>query len=353
MAEQGLLELQQISQAVGIPIDYTQGGGGNTSVKLDTELMAVKASGYKLKQITPEDGYVIVNHRKIKNYYYQINIDDERDLEKESAEFVKSSVVPREGSKPLRPSVEAGFHSILKKYVIHTHSVYANILCCAQNGRELVTRIFSGKSYGFAWIPYINPGFCLTVKIKEAIQESLADRGCFPEVIFMENHGLIVNTDNSSGCVNLHREANDLIRDYLEIKKAYPRIKLSRIDDNTFISKTPFMVSHFKGRAVAANFCDEIILYPDQLVYLNGSVAVDDTNNKLNINTKTGEIVYKTNLAEAETLEETLLAYLYVINGIQKKGLKIKTMSEKEKDFIRNWESEAYRKSLVKERMSK
>jgi hypothetical protein len=40
---------------------------------------------------------------------------------------------------------------------------------------------------------------------------------------------------------------------------------------------------------------------------------------------------------------------LYVVNGITKSRLPLKTMSEKEINFIRNWESEAYRKSLVKE----
>ncbi len=36
----------RLSQSAGARMDYVQGGGGNTSVKLDDTYMAVKASGF-------------------------------------------------------------------------------------------------------------------------------------------------------------------------------------------------------------------------------------------------------------------------------------------------------------------
>jgi len=140
-----------------------------------------------------------------------------------------------------------------------------------------------------------------------------------------------------------------MIMEYLGINEAFPSIDMFTVDENTFISKTEYIKDYFKNNKIHEKFFDEIVLYPDQLVYLNGSISVDGMNRKLNINSKTGEIIYKTNSSEAQTIEETLLAYLYVVNGIRKSSLPLKTMSEKEIDFIRNWESEAYRKSLVKE----
>lgn len=346
---EALKDFEHISQSVGIPVEYTQGGGGNTSVKLDDELMAVKASGFQLKQINPREGYVVVNYKNIRDYYEHVDLNLDRDYEKESGEFVKGNIVDAEGLKKLRPSVEAGFHSILKKYVIHTHPVYANILCCAQGGRELVGKIFKDKEYATAWIPYINPGFCLTLKINEAIKASIGSCGRFPQVIFMENHGLIVTGDDPGQCVSLHRAVNDGIRRYLGIKDAFPPVDIFRVDDHTFISKTEYIGEFFRNNRVGPDYFDTAVLYPDQLVYLNGNVAVDSMDKKLNINTKTGEIIYKTNFSEARTMEETLLAYLYVISGVRNSGLTLKTMTEKDVDFIRNWESEAYRKSLVKE----
>ena len=343
-----LKNLVYISQAVGNPVEFTQGGGGNTSAKLSDELMAVKASGFKLKQISPKEGYVVVNYKGIKGFFDSVDLNEDRDYEKESTEFVKASIVETDGLKKLRPSVEAGFHSFLKKYVIHTHSVYANMICCTFNGAETVRKIFQDSGFGTAWIPYINPGFCLSLRIAEAVKKAAGQSGKYPEAIFMENHGLIVTADDPKRCVELHAEVNRRIRGYLGISEAFPSIDLFTVDENTFISKTEYIMDYFKNNKIHEGFFDKIVLYPDQLVYLNGSISVNGMNKKLNINSKTGEIIYKTNFSEAQTIEETLLAYLYVVNGIKKSGLPLKTMSEKEIDFIRNWESEAYRKSLAK-----
>ena len=46
----------RISKAVGDRIDYIQEGGGNTSVKFDDRIMAVKASGYQLQETTENNG---------------------------------------------------------------------------------------------------------------------------------------------------------------------------------------------------------------------------------------------------------------------------------------------------------
>lgn len=43
-----LHELVWLCQKIGRKIDYVQGGGGNISVKLDSQYMAIKASGLGL-----------------------------------------------------------------------------------------------------------------------------------------------------------------------------------------------------------------------------------------------------------------------------------------------------------------
>ncbi len=349
MFDKELKELEAISQAVGNFPDMVQGGGGNTSVKLDGELMAVKASGFKLSQINSVNGFVAVNYRNIKNYYENVDLALDTDFEKESVEFVKKNIVELEGIKSLRPSVEAGFHSIMKKYVIHTHPVYANILCCSHEGRELMERIFAKKPYECIWIPYINPGFCLTLKIKDEIDRCMKEKGKFPEVIFLENHGLVVTCDEFEKSMSLHGEVNDLIIAHLGIKDKFPAIELEKKNETLCISRNSYLSEFFRGRNIGPEFFDEIALYPDQLVYLNGNISINGSGKKLNINTKTGEITYETGFAEALTMEETLMGYVYVVAQIEKNKLHIKTMTPKEADFIKNWESESYRKSLVKE----
>lgn len=344
-----LKELEYISRAAGIPVEYTQGGGGNTSAKLDDKLMAVKASGFQLKQLNQREGYVVVNFKNIKSYYQNVgmNLDMDKDYEKESSEFIKSCIVETEGQKKLRPSVEAGFHSILKKYVIHTHSVYANILCCSENAGEKVEQVFKGKEFVTAFIPYIRPGFYLAVKIDEVIRKKVEECGRFPEVIFMENHGLVVTSDDSRKCVELHREVNDCIKEYLGVKEPFPTIELTRVDDNTIAGNTRYLTEYFRNSGITARFFDENVLYPDQLVYLNGNISVNGMDSKLNINNSSGEIIYKAGLLEAGTMEETLLAYIYVVDNIRKSGFSLKTMPKEEIGFILNWEGEAYRKSMI------
>lgn len=350
MYKSGLKELVLISQSVGNSPDLIQGGGGNTSVKISEELMAVKASGYRLNQITGDEGYVVVNYMDIKNYYDKVDLNSNIDYEKDSVDFAKKSVIKMEGLKELRPSVEAGFHSILKKYVIHTHAVYGNILCCIKNGEELADRIFKDSEINYLWIPYINPGFSLTLKIKNEIDNNIKSGGKFPDAIFMENHGLIVNSDSAEDCIRLHAVVNSMIKENLKIEKDYPEIILYEAGENKFISKTKYVNNFVKANRIDSEYLDRVALYPDQLVYLNGNFSEAGENNKFEINYLNGEITYNTTLQEANTIEETLLAYIYVIDNIKARGLQIKLMSLEEIGFIKGWESEKYRKSLTEKK---
>lgn len=125
-------------------------------------------------------------------------------------------------------------------------------------------------------------------------------------------------------------------------------MELETIGEANFRSNTKYISESFSKGKIDNDLINKVVLYPDQLVYLNKNISINKHGNKLNVNTTTGEIIYETSYAEALTIEETLLAYLYVINGIDMAGLPLKTMTPKEIDFINNWESEAYRKSQMK-----
>lgn len=345
MFEKELKNLELISRAVGVCPDLIQGGGGNTSVKIDDRLMAVKASGCRLKDMTTSEGFVVVNHKDIRNYFKNIDINSDEDYEKGSVEFIKSTIMELDGVKKLRPSVEAGFHSILKKYVIHTHSVYSNILCCCENGKELVEEIFAASNLICMWIPYIDPGFKLTLKILQETQRC-KEQEIIPDVIFLENHGLIVSSDEFNACLELHINVNSLIKKYFNINEEYPQIKILKKDDKIFTSNTEYLINFFKENQLDGQYFQQVVLYPDQLVYLNDSICVDNECNKLNIDISTGELVYRCSYEEALTIEEILLAMIFVVDSIKKNKLKLKTMSQSQIEFIKNWESEKYRKSL-------
>ncbi|ADQ46778.1 class II aldolase/adducin family protein [Caldicellulosiruptor kronotskyensis 2002] len=339
-----LQELVWLCQKIGRKIDYVQGGGGNISVKLDSQYMAIKASGFRLDQVTEEDGYVIVDYQKIKSFYENVNLSQVKDYEKESSEVVQKSVLSFP-SRILRPSVEVGFHSILDRYVIHSHSVYANILTCSREGKCLCYKIFEDRKFNFIWIPYINPGFSLTIEIANQLR-SLPAEDKRPKVIFMENHGLIVSSDNLKEAYEVHERVNLLIKRWFKIRGRYPSCVLKQIGDNRYQSRTRFILDFIKSEMFEVELFEKYPLYPDQLVYINSSLYAE--NPKIEIDLPRGRVIYNAAYSEALATEETLLAYLYVISKINKFGLTIKTMSQNEMEYIKNWESEKYRKELLK-----
>jgi rhamnose utilization protein RhaD (predicted bifunctional aldolase and dehydrogenase) len=273
--------------------------------------------------------------------------------------------------------VEAGFHAILGSFVIHTHAVQANLLCCSEEGQGLVEKLFTNAGFPAIWIPYINPGFCLTLKIKAAREAMLAATGTDPHVIFMENHGLIVWGDDADAALQLHDEVNGRILDYFKLTDAYPVPSVKTVEvvaaagvavaaDTAgmagspataaspvsasaplLASATPMVQAFLKEHKADADFFERYPLYPDQLVYLNsGMIGAADTI-KVFPDAASGSVLYRAGESEALAMEETLLGYVWVIRTIRKIGLTLKTMSPSDVAFIRNWESEAYRRSLV------
>lgn len=337
-----ILDLINISSYAGARADYTQGGGGNTSVKNDKEgLMLIKASGYRLKDITETTAFVAVDKNKIADYYNSVDLSVEKDYEKESAEISKNSVVALEGVQTLRPSVEVGFHAILKKYVIHTHSVYANMLTCSLEGEQVAEKIFNGKDFGYIFLPYINPGFELTLAMKKAIEEYVNKSGKYPEVIFMKNHGLVVNSDDIDRVKAINETVNETIRNYFGLSDNFRAVNLEKTV-NGFVSATHIVCDFVKANGLTKDFLDEYPLYPDQLVYLNNILQFSPDKLKV----ENGKVYYNTDEKQATTLDETLAAYLFVITSVKNAGLTISKMNEKEVYFINHWEAEKYRRSV-------
>lgn len=332
-------QMVNISSYAGSRKDYVQGGGGNTSVKFDEKLMAIKASGYTLAEVAQEKGYVTIDYKKIKRYYNSVDVMEAKDYEQESLAVNLDSIVLLDGMEQKRPSVEVGFHSFLKKCVIHTHSVYANILCCSMEGENVAKDIFKNSKIGYLFIPYIDPGFRLTLAINQAVQAFKKEHGDMPDAIFLENHGLIVHNDNDKAAIALHETVNEKIRRYLDIVQ-FPFPGIQKTPEG-FLGDTRYLKNFMIQNDIGEDYFNRLRLYPDQLVYIG-----DKMGNTVQI--KNGQIFYRTGETEAQTIEEILLGVIFVIDTIKKAGLTLREMDEKGADFINNWESEKYRSVLIK-----
>ncbi|HOV70445.1 MAG TPA: class II aldolase/adducin family protein, partial [Clostridia bacterium] len=241
MYDEGLNGLVKISQAIGNRPEYVQGGGGNTSAKLGDGLMAIKASGYLISQITTEEGFVAVNYEKILDYYRNDDHTRDVDYDKESIELAVNSIRQIKSEPLKRPSVEVGFHSVLKRYVIHSHSVYANILSCSAEGTSKINEIMDKTGLDYIVVPFINPGYPLSLKLINLIDER-AKKGLNTDVIFLLNHGLIVTSDSANECIAINNRVNDLIKNELGLED-FPQPKIRQVSQNAYVSDTAWLAN--------------------------------------------------------------------------------------------------------------
>jgi hypothetical protein len=189
--------------------------------------------------------------------------------------------------------METGFHSIIQdQFVIHSHSVYVLILCCSKQGQKILKEIFPQS----IWINYCNPGLELTRKISKTLAKEKSP------IIFLQNHGLIISANQENEALELHQRVNDEIIKYLNLAKFDPQNIV--ILDRNFIKKN--------------------VIFPDQIVF--GLSA---------------------EFFESKIANDIFLAYSYILNNIENKGLEANFISQENINFIANMENEKYRMEVA------
>lgn len=348
------LELQnfvRLSRALGKRADYVQGGGGNTSVKLKDGLMAIKASGYCLGDIAMDNAYAVMDYTALRDFYMNNQPEEMEDMEKSGNDCAKANTKSIEGLKSLRPSVEAGFHSIMKTYVLHTHSVYANLAACSDSCTKIAELAFAGADYSWVWVPYCNPGINLTFVIRDAMARAEAQTGKVPSVILMQNHGIVVHDDDPDTCLALHADANERIAKIFGICGTdFPKVFIREMAAGFYAADTTYLKEQLLHAEYSQQSLTEKPLYPDQMVFLKDSFFVnkeDITDGQCVVNSKTGETLMRMTEKNARTVTEMLTAVFYITDKIAQAGYRLSTMDDSARSFIANWESEKYRKSVA------
>lgn len=289
MTESKIHSLVDISHTLGDKVAYVQGGGGNTSIKLDDTRMAIKASGGLLKDMSIKDGYSVVDYPSIRDYLITPDLDEDVFTQK-----IKSFVLETDN----RPSIETGFHALLGTCVIHTHSVYANLLTCSQEGEEIASKLFPNS----LWIEYETPGRDLTL----AMQNRLKESHIAPNVIFLQNHGLITIGNTAQDTLDLHKAINQSIQEYC---------KLSPVEYHTEYSTSTLDMEFIKTH----------VCFPDQVVYTLAGQA----------------------LLETQAAKETLWAYTFIVSNINNLNLTPQFIAQDKAEILLHMESEKYRQGML------
>ena len=340
-----------MSRAVGARADYVQGGGGNTSVKLGAGLMAIKASGFRLSDLRIDAAYAVLDGAALRTFYDTHEEAEFEDVEKVGSDAAKSSIMPIEGLPALRPSVEAGFHSLLDRFVVHSHSVYANLACCSEGGHDIAAEALADALYSFGFVPYVDPGAKLTFRIRDELARVEREAGMRPAVLLLENHGLVVHHDDPEHCLSIHADVNTRLAAAFGLSSdSFPEVALAPAGDGLLASATPFVRDALRTGRYDQRFFLERPLYPDQMVFLVGTFDIDKglpTEGHCRADLVTGAVLYRMSEVAARTVEETLAAVLFIAENVRVMGKRLSTMGESAKRFITDWESEKYRKSLA------
>ena len=334
-----LNDYARLSQSAGARMDYVQGGGGNTSAKLDDTYMVVKASGFCLSDVKPDQAYAVMDYSALRAFYRGHEAAEFENVEQAGSELAKASTIAIEGLPALRPSVEAGFHSLLGKFVIHSHSVYANLACCAVEMKQILTEALAGADYSWGMVPYIDPGARLSFAIREELSRVERETGKQPTVLFMQNHGLIVHEETADACLKLHDAVNARLAAFFGVDAdAFLQLDLEK-----------YLENRLSTRNYDGSFFIETPLYPDQMVFFIGTLSfgAGEAKEGALLVLATGKLSFAIPKAQASVITQTLAAVLFIQEQIEKKGYTLSTMGEKAKQFIANWESEKYRKSLL------
>lgn len=366
-----LKKLIEISNKYGTGTDYVIAGGGNTSWKTD-EYMYVKGSGTQLATIT-EDGFVKVSLSELDKIWTKTYSEDTDKREEEVLADLMAARFPEDSHK--RPSVETLLHALLPfSYVVHTHPTLVNGITCSREGSAAIQKLFKDKAI---WVPVTNPGYILSRDVKVAIEEHTEKGHDFPQMIFLQNHGVFVSGNSEEEIDGIYKEINNSIN--AEIK-TFPSTEEIAVEQDvlTAVEKAvakavdePLTVTGFANKDIlklsrsAADFAPlELAFTPDHIVYYGFKPLYSESleslekdilayksengvNPRLAVVKDKGAFAMNSSAKQNDTsrllfLDDVKVAvYTESFGGFQ-------FMPKDQIDFIRNWEVEQYRASLSK-----
>jgi rhamnose utilization protein RhaD (predicted bifunctional aldolase and dehydrogenase) len=341
-------ELVDFSISIGLRADLVQAAGGNVSLKDDFENIFVKRSGLSLKEASSKDIFTKLNYLTNKEKVLKALENNEEDLEMN---------LP---SHDQQPSIETSFHIFFSdRIVVHVHAINIIVWTIVKKYRDVILNIISDQP--ILYVPYCKPGFSITKNIHSLVRRV----GIYPEVVILENHGIIVLGDNFN-------EINSRLDSVLSICACKTRALKSEFSNNEFKWISDFkQLLNFKlprlpliHELARDEFNLSIIklnaLYPDHVVYLNEKYLIlpfnDDVSNLNYVKSNVAfistfciliipnhGILVNKNITHAQ--EEMLECWFNVVDRIPHNS-EVSTLNDIEIEELNTWEAEKYRQKI-------
>jgi rhamnose utilization protein RhaD (predicted bifunctional aldolase and dehydrogenase) len=353
-------ELEKLSRYAGERFDLIQASGGNTSVKYDNgRKMAIKSSGVTLSEVTANTGYCIVKNKSIITGI--ATVSDQKTLKPKEREKIATTILTQAiiGGGG-RPSIETFLHSLLPNYVLHTHPVLVNAITCQKSWKKIVTVLFPQALQ----VSYRTPGIELAIVLSEALDSYYSSEGKLPNIIFLQNHGLIISGDNVQEVIKTNEMVIQKIAKYFRVDtQEYEHCNalselLSSVFSEHLVTYTSRDVRLHQALKKNVSLLRKKPFCPDTYVFcgrevvrlrsLQSAVPIKKYFQKYQEIPKVieyaGQLFFVApNIKKAKEIAEVFMFHILALSFV--KG-KINVLSKKEMDYLGGWDAEKYRQAL-------
>jgi rhamnose utilization protein RhaD (predicted bifunctional aldolase and dehydrogenase) len=362
-----ILDLIEVSKWAGQRFDLVQAGGGNSSFKTEDGLMYIKASGISLSEVSASAGFVTVDLPALRKGLTKLQ-KQQATLDKAALEAAGEELLikVKKDDQAARPSIETFLHAHLDTYAMHTHGIVVNTVACRKNWRELFTQIFPES----LCIDYKTPGVELALELDTQITAYMKEKGKKPSVIFLQNHGLIVNAPTAAEVKFLTEEVTVKLEQFLGItNNAY---RLSSVISETIqrvygVDKVSYLSSDAGLRELVVNAKPLFFqrpFFPDTQVYCGSRLLVLNDFTDVETMAKYKEAVNELprviicndtiffiadSVRKAREIEEVLKFHLsvLVVNVTQNvQPQEINFLQDEELSYLAKWDAEKYRQTV-------
>ena len=338
-------EFLHLSRYAGMREDLVQAGGGNTSVKLDDMTMLVKSSGYQLSEMEYGYGYSTISYNQIVDAFN--NCKDLEKLSEEDAKIILSTALVDGG----KPSIETFLHAITRKYTIHTHPIVVNILLARKDAKNTIAKLFPASYF----VPYATPGIELAKEYYKTMKGHLSDKS---PIIFLQNHGLVVSSEDLDSVLRLNEEILDRIENYLglsdkmkpyhnvtEIWKLFPEKVIWHVTDINVIS------TYNKIGLWKHTFCPDCVVFMGKQIWSPNTLATEELNEfktqygePVIINWQGNLYINATSVKKAMEIQSVLSFSAQVMAHVPDDNCNL--LPDQEQNFLLHWDAEKYRQTI-------
>jgi rhamnose utilization protein RhaD (predicted bifunctional aldolase and dehydrogenase)/NAD(P)-dependent dehydrogenase (short-subunit alcohol dehydrogenase family) len=385
-------QLVKLSRWLGSDPEFVIAGGGNTSLKTDDRLF-VKASGTSLSSIDA-GGFVEMARAPLGRLLEQ---DLDPDPDAREARFKQAILAARiYPDRGQRPSVECVLHNLIpRRFVVHAHTTLVNVIACCRGGEALAGEIFGER---ILWIPYVNPGFTLAKNLNRSLAEYAERTGRdSPSAVLLQNHGSIVCGETPDEVLENTDWVVQRVEEYLQgipscdafgpVRRIEPeqarawinilgpalralladgeRLKVAAFDDSDLVLS---IAGGEQGRSAALGgpltpdqivYCQSFPLWFEPEAHEEATALISRLSNAIGLHRRTkglaplvilvrglGLFAAGDDFAQADTVRRVYTDAIKVMSGARRLG-GICALGKQERDFIEQWEVEAYRRQVA------